>query len=411
MALGTEVELTEKQRSEILALDSNDITASLITKLFAKSEYNKPPMYHVNDYFKLPKERFGLKKDVYTTIGIYIANLHLIIPRFKKIFGYINKPFDGKVLGFIEDKISDALYYDHITTDDMADYYNRVQWLGGNDKMSFLTPSITPALLKPPKAVIDKKNKLFKENKDELADTNPNNAVVASAIEKELVHDAEEYLKNQDGYENFASKSKIDIGNNYKTMNIMRGPLLNSYTGKYKVNKSEYNTGITKDEYASTADASVIGSYARAINTAKGGYLAKKSNQTLNAVMAAEKGSDCGTKMTLDVFIYPSMKNDYLNRYIVENGKLVELTIDNIDKYVNTTVHMRSVMYCKMKEPYYCNMCLGNQPYLLGLEHFGLAISRIPNKLLTLSMKKFHDLTIKTSHINEDTLFDFDNEK
>ena len=40
----------------------------------------------VNDYFKLPKERFGTKRDVYTTMGIYIANLHLIQPKFAKIF-------------------------------------------------------------------------------------------------------------------------------------------------------------------------------------------------------------------------------------------------------------------------------------------------------------------------------------
>lgn len=408
MALGHDRELTSEETEKILSIDSDDITISLITKMFAKPSYSEPPLYNVNDYFKLPKSRFNLKRDVYTTIGIYIANLHLIRPRFSKIFGYINKPFSGDVVSFIEDKLSDALYYDKISTDDMADYYNRIQWLGGHDQMSFLTPSITPALLKPPKPVIDKKNKLFEKYKEELKDTNPQNAIVAANIEKELIKDAEDYLKTQDGYENFASKSKINISNNYKTMNIMRGPLLNSYTGKYKVNKSEYNTGITKNEYASTADASVIGSYARAVNTAKGGYLAKKSNQTLNAVTAAKKGSDCGTKLTLDVFIYPSMKNDYLNRYIVENGKIIELTTDNIDKYVNTTVKMRSALFCKCKEPYYCNICIGNQPYLLGLENFGLAISRIPNKLLNLSMKKFHDLTIKTSKIDMDTIFDFD---
>lgn len=408
MALGTERELTPEERDKILALDSDDITMTLITKLFAKTSYSEPPAYRVNDYFKLPKERFNLKKDVYTTIGIYIANLHIIRPKFAKLFGYINKPFNGDTVKFIENKLSNALYYDNISTDDMADYYNRIQWLGGHDQMSFLSPSITPALLKPPKSVIDKKNELLKKYEEELKDTNPQNGIVAAKIEKELVEEAEKYLKTQDGYENFASKAKINIGNNYKTMNIMRGPLLNSYTGKYKVNKSEYNTGITKDEYASTADASVIGSYARAINTAKGGYLAKKSNQTLNAVVAAEKGSDCGTKLTLDVHLYPSMKNDYLNRYIVENGKLIELTEDNIDRYLDRDVKMRSPLFCKCEEPYYCNKCLGNQPYLLGLEHFGLAISRIPNKLLNLSMKKFHDLTIKTKKIDTDMIFDFD---
>lgn len=405
---GSERELTAEETEKMLQLTSDDITISLIVDLFAKPGYDKEPKHHVNDYFKLPKERFGTKRDVYTTMGIYIANLHLIQPKFAKIFGYINEPFTGKVISSIEDKLSDELYYDRISTDDMADYYNRVQWLGGHDKMSFLSPSITSSLLKPPKEIIQKKKKLIKEHKEELSDDNPKNAVVAAAIESELVKDAEEYLMTQDGYENFASKSKINIGNNYKTMNIMKGPLLNSYTGKYKVNESEYNTGVKKEEYSSIADSSVLGAYSRAINTAKGGYLAKRTNQTLNAVIAGPKDSDCGTTKYIEVFIYPSMKNDYLNRYIIEDGKLVELTVENIDNYVNKTVHMRSPMYCKMHDPYFCNKCIGNQPYLLGLEHFGLAISRIPNKLLTLSMKRFHDLTVKTKKIDIDRIFEMD---
>ena len=403
-----ERELTNDEALKILSLDSNDITISLITDLFAKPSYDEDPKHCVNDYFKLPKERFGTKKEVYTTIGIYIANLHIIRPKFANLFGYINKPFSGDTVEYIEDVLSDALYNDKITTDDMADYYNRVQWLGGHDKMSFLSPSITSALLKAPKDIIRKKKQLFKEHKNELSDDNPNNAIVAAEIESELIKDAEQYLKKQDGYENFASKSKVNIKNNYKTMNIMKGPLQNSFTGKYRINASEYNTGITKDEYSSIADSSVIGAYARAIATGESGYLAKKTNQTLNAVTAGPKGSDCGTKKYIEVFLYPKMINSYLNRYIIDEGKLVELTKDNVSKYVNTTVKMRSPMYCKMEEPCYCNMCIGNQPYMLGLNQFGLAISRIPNKLMNLSLKKFHDLTIKTTKIDVDKLFEID---
>ena len=74
----------------------------------------------------------------------------------------INKPFDGEVIKYIEDKLSDALYYDKITTDDMADYYNRLQWLG-HDKLSLISPSITPDLLKPPPGLMAKKEELFKK--------------------------------------------------------------------------------------------------------------------------------------------------------------------------------------------------------------------------------------------------------
>lgn len=402
-----EKEITGNDLREILDLKSDDICITLLSNYFFKIDPEKPPRFEVNDYFRLPISKFNTKKEVWTTIGIYIANLHLIVPNFLNIIGYVNKPFGGKTVKWIEDKLSDALYYDKITTDDMADYYNRLQWLGGHDKLSLLSPSITPSLLKPPPGLMEKKKELFEKYKDQLDPSNPDNAIVAAKIEAELIKDAEDYLKTQDGYENFESKSKININNNYKTMNIMKGPLLNSYTGEYEVNESEYNTGIKKEEYTSIADSSVLGAHARAINTAKGGYLAKKTNQALNAVQAGPKGSDCKTTKTCDVYIYPEMVNDYMNRYIVEDGKLVELTQDNIKKYINTTVHMRSPIYCKMEEPYFCNICMGNQPYLLGLENFGLAINRISNKLLTLSMKKFHDLTIKTEEIDPTTLFDF----
>lgn len=407
MTIFTEKEILGEDLNEILSLTSDDICISLFSKYFFKTAPTVKPRFEVNDYFKLPTSKFNTKKEVWTTIGIYLVNLHLIRPRFAEIFGYINKPFDGKVLGFIEGKLSDALYNDKISTDDMADYYNRLQWIGGHDRFSLLTPSVTSALLKPAPGLMEKKRELFKKYEKELDPSNPNNALVAAKIEKELIEYAENYLKTCEGYENFSSKSKVNIGNNYKTMNIMKGPLLNSYTGQYQVNESEYNTGIKKGEYVSMSDSAVLGAHARAVNTAKGGYLAKKSNQALNAVQAGPKGSDCKTKKTYQVYIYPEMKNDYLNRYIVEDGKLIELTIDNIDKYVNTTVNMRSPIYCVMEEPCYCNICIGNQPYMLGLDKFGLAINRISNKLLTLSMKKFHDLTVKTEKIDTKKLFDF----
>lgn len=401
-----EKEIKGEDLIEILNLESNDICISLFEKYFFKTSPTEPARFEVNDYFKLPTEKFKTKKVVWTTLGIYLLNLHLIQHKFNSLFGYINKPFDGKVIKYIEDVLSDALYYDKITTDDMADYYNRIQWLG-HDKLSLLSPSITPFLLKPPPGLMAKKEELFKKYSKELDPSNPDNALVAAKIENELIAEAEKYLKSVDGYENFASKSKVNIPNNYKTMNIMKGPLLNSYTGQYEVNSSEYNTGVKKEEYASISDSAVLGAHARAINTAKGGYLAKKSNQALNAVMAGPKGSDCKTAKTYSVYIYPEQKTAYLNRYIVDNGRLVELTTENIDKYVNTTVNMRSPIYCKMKEPCFCNICSGNQPYLLGLTNFGLAINRISNKLLTLSMKKFHDLTVKTEKIDPATLFDF----
>ena len=298
-------EIVGDELKYILSLKSEDVCSSLLLDFFSKRSPKDDPKYLTNDYFILPKERFNTKRNGYTTIGIYICNLHLIQPNFSKIFGYINKPFDGKTVEFIEDKISNALNYDEITTDQFADYLNRIQWLGGNDIMTLITPSLTPALLKPAPGLAELKAKLFEENKEAVKN---GDAIVASKIEKELIDYAENYLKQDEGYENFASKAKVNIGNNYKTINIMKGALMNTVDGKYRVNSSDYNSGIKKEEYSSFADSSVLGVHARAVGVSSGGYLAKKSNQTLNAVSAGPKGSDCGTKKFLKVFIYPEMK-------------------------------------------------------------------------------------------------------
>lgn len=397
-------EIKGDELKSILELTSNDITTTLLLDFFGKPSRDEEPKYMTNDYFILPTDRFNTKKEGYTTIGIYICNLHLIQPNFSSIFGYINKPFDGKMIEKIEDRLSNALNYDEINTDQFADYLNRIQWLGGNKIMTIITPSLTSALLKPAPGLEELKEKLFEENKESIE---KGDAIVASKIENELINYAEDYLKKDEGYENFASNSKMNISNNYKTMNIMKGALMNTVDGKYRINSSDYNSGIKKEEYSSLADSSVLGVHARAVGVASGGYLAKKSNQSLNAVSAGPKDSDCGTKKYLRVVIYPEMKSAYLNRYILENNKLLELTPDNIDNYVNKEVMMRSPMFCHMEEPYYCNKCLGNQPYILGLENFGLAISRMSNKLLNFKLKKFHDLTIKTNKIDVSTLLKF----
>ena len=214
----SEKEITGSDLDYILSWEPNDICSSLIRNMFSKTKPSEDPKFLVNDYFKLPKSKFNTKKEGFTTIGIYICNLHLIQPNFSQIFGYINKPFDGDEIENIEAKLSEALLYDKITTDQFADYINRIQWLGGNNIMELITPSLTPALLKPPPGLMAKKKKLFKEHEEEIKN---GDALVGAEIEKELIKDAKEYLKKDEGYENFASNAKININNNYKTINII----------------------------------------------------------------------------------------------------------------------------------------------------------------------------------------------
>lgn len=401
-----EKEITGSDLIEILNIKDEDICISLFEKYFFKIEPTKPPRFDVNDYFKLPTERFGTKNVVWTTIGIYLMNIHLL-SRFMKYTGYINKPFNSDTIEDIESKLSKLLYDDVITTDDMADYYDRIQWLG-HDKFTLIAPSVTSEVLIPSKNITKRKKELLKEHEAELDPSNPNNVIVAGNIEKELVDLAKSELRGVEGSEIFDSGAKPNIKNHYKTMNIMKGPIQSVYNGTYNINTSALYDGVSKDEYMNFGDSGVIGSASRAIKTGTGGYMSKRIEQAMSSITAGPKGSDCQTPKLLDLFIHPKMKASYIGRYIVENKKLVELTNDNIGKYLNTTVKIRSPIYCIMKDPCYCNICIGNAPYSMGIKNIGLLYNRPTNIIMNKSMKKFHDMSVKTIKIEKDRLFAFD---
>ena len=122
--------------------------------------------------------------------------------------------------------------------------------------------------------------------------------------------------------------------------------------------------------------------------TAVSGYLAKEILAALQTEVLDDYGSDCGTKRTLEIKLTAANKKDYLYRYIVlSNGSLLLLTPENIDKYLNQTVKMRSPMMCIGKK--ICNHCMGDLYYKLGIKNAGLTASRVATTLTRLNINFF----------------------
>ena len=84
---------------------------------------------------------------------------------------------------------------------------------------------------------------------------------------------------------------------------------------------------------------------------------------------------------------------------IKSNGELEELTSDNIDKYRNKKVKVRSTLFCKNKNGKVCHHCAGNFFYRRGNKNIGLAASQIATRLKLTSMKAFHNSTVTTAEI------------
>jgi len=84
------------------------------------------------------------------------------------------------------------------------------------------------------------------------------------------------------------------------------------------------------------------------------------------------------------------------------NGKPLLLTNNNIDKYLNTTVNLRSPMYCQSDK--LCSVCSDKRFEQLGITNIGLTASKMSGTLLNAGMKSFHDSTAKITKINIDQI-------
>lgn len=292
--------------------------------------------------------------------------------------------------------MGEMILNDELTTKEYAAYLDKAEWIGMGTSY-FLNPTLDYEFTYPIKEVIQRRDELFDKYRDRIE---KGDNAVADTIESELLKLAQSKIesKGNEGYDLY--KSGIGaFGNNYKKTSIFGGAVQNPYTKKIDLVKSNYIDGVSLEDFPKLANLSLIGGYSRGVNTQQSGYERKKLDGASQGIMLDEPGSDCGTKFTVELVI-PQNKDIiamFHYRYIVENGKLVLLTPENINKYVGKTIHLRSPMFCKSDK--ICNKCAGELFYKLGIRNAGLLSDTMAGTLMNKSMKKMHDASIKFNKI------------
>lgn len=384
--------------------DLHNPTAQLFAELFAAHK-DSPPKYHVDDMIIIgPEQSPFVKENSSTTCGIYLFNKFILEPL--KIFGYVNKPFGSKELGALEDGISDGLMQKDLTTEQVAEFIDRLQFLLGGPLAHLINPSINPDIMTLPPQAAALKKKLLAENK---AGIEANDPQTSSKIEKEVTKVAMDWMNERnDPSLSFFKSGAIDPYNNYRTMFVMKGAVKDN-TGEsptgYKIVTSEYDNGITKEDMPKIADTVVTSSYNSGVATQDSGYMGKKYNTILQRVKLLERGSDCKTPDTFQTVI----TNRHLYRYIMENGKPVCLTPEVIDKYKGKVCKLRSPLHCHAKDPYYCNICMGDRLYDIGVHNVGLTVSILSGATLNAALKTKHNVTVGTYTIKEEDILKYVN--
>lgn len=362
-------------------------------------DFDDKRRFNTYDTVTIPSGSYGPEGNkninpINTTVGIWVFNKAFIEKELFDLFGYINKPITSKVFKEINKKMSYAVMEDKLPLDAIKRYIMKTEKF--QPYCNILSTSITENMLSIPKAIAKKKQELLKKYEKELATNDP---IVSQKIEKELIEECKVLLKDDPSIDMINSGAKIDWGNNFKNMFVMRGASKNpdplNPNGDYTIIKSDFMTGITPNEYAAFADSLTAGPYARAKKTADGGAMEKIFVKALEHLYILPAGSDCGTKRTKSVTLTKDNIDDWMYSYIVESGnRLVELTSDNRDSYLGKKVKFRYSGLCE-SEKGICNKCAGNLFTRLGIKNVGVASYVIPASIKLKSMKTFHDSTIK----------------
>lgn len=389
--------LTTEQQQKLFGLmgDPKQLDVDMIVSLFAYTKKHGI-MYHPDDIIVIgPKESPFVKPNTRTTIGLYIANKYLYEDL--GIFGYVNKPVTGKVNGKIDKQLSAALKAGDITREQYGIYIDKTQWLYGGPLAFIINTSLSETVLNLPPGAKKKRAQLLEESKEGIAANDPQ---VSFKIEHEVVETAlqEMRTKNDPAMALFDSGCGIDAYNQYKTIFVMKGAVQDN-TGEsptgFKIVTSNYDTGVSKEDMPKIADTVVTSAYSSGVATQDSGTNGKKYNALFQRVRLLPRGSDCGTKDTIKVQITEDNTDDYMYRFILEGGKPLMLTPENIDKYVGKTVNMRSGLHCKAKDPEYCATCMGDRLYRIGIRNIGFTFLTISGSTLNAALKKKHDVSIK----------------
>lgn len=396
-----------------LTLKPEDITKELIDSKMSYT-YDKetkkriPPEISFQTEFILKKGEYKDAEgkplnntDVRTNVGQYIINrcIYGRSARLQRAVGYVAKPFDGDTISDNEKVLSAASMNKKVLPEDWQKYFDSIQWLGFTFNTNSAA-SFTPNTVRVLPEVKKRRKELYDKHREEIAN---GDTVTAVKIEKELLDIAKNRLKNDVGMILYDSKCKPKFGNTYKNCFVTRGPMWNPAQEKFNTVENGFYDGIKKEDIASIGTSVITGSYTKCCMTSVAGYITKKLFTVYQGVKLDKHGSDCHTKGYRIVTITKKNFDKLKNRYIIDGKNLVELTAENVSKYMNKTVKMRSPLYCLGGEVV-CNKCMGEAFYTMGIENVGLTTSSIGSNLLNRFMKSFHDATVHLIEIDVDDI-------
>ena len=412
MARTTSVIKDEELIKSVIEIKPEDITSTYVVELFG--EFDGKRRCNPYDLITVPKGAYGIDgskrgvnvKPFTTTVGKLIWNKMYILrnPDIYEAIGWVDDIVTKKIFNKLYKKLGYLLLEGKISRDSLKRFVMTTQLT--MPYVQFLSPSFTDKMLLSSTYMNKRKAALIKENK---AAFDAVDLKTIDAVSNELLKESKEYLDGDPSLDIFNSGGGGDYTNHYKNTYIMKGTVRDG-DGSYKVITSNQIDGVSEKEYATLANSLAEGPFNRSKKTEEGGYYEKMLLYSMQHLKLLEPGSDCGTKRTITVTLTDSNIEDYMYNYFIgPNGKLTEITSDNMNSLIGKTVKLRFSSMCEAKNGCFCNMCAGNLWYRLGVSrNVGILTPTIASKLKNLLMKSFHNSQVSLTDMNVMEVFGFE---
>lgn len=259
--------LSKEDKELLLSYRQESLTVPVITKLFSKHAIREngkfqimPPKFNVQSPFHLFAKEYINEKDVDTTVGSFLFNKLFVEGMLEPVIenGYFNEVVNKKGFGKLTDAISNGVMMGKISVEPTL-----IRWLKYYEfyslKLSTLfSASYTEGMIKQNLSVVKEKERLLKTRKIE----SPKDM---TDIEDELVAKSHDILKNDPAITLFDSGARGSFDNDYKNMNIMVGPVATPGKDEFTLMKSNYITGIQKEDIVAAANSLVNAAYPKAV--------------------------------------------------------------------------------------------------------------------------------------------------
>lgn len=348
------------------------------------------PVFHFLDTLTIgPGDIPNLKKEITTTYGTLFVNWVCLVYPFGDKIDYLEGRINiGQIEKIIEKRLRATPEGDGprdpqwLYVDEYQRFNEAAFSLGGYTQLC--VPSATAKTMTTDPRIAQRRKELIEKYRDQLSDP-----VIQAKIGDELIAMDREWLKGDPGEGFYIKDKSYDVIR--KKMFLLQGQE-SGFGQSSPLIETSLADGWDVNNLPAMGNALREGSYSRGFLTALGGEATKFNYRIFQNTTVGEE--DCGSELGLPTVIRSSEAKSYISSSVIDKGKVVELTDENIHKYVDVPVLLRSPVYCHTPGVNFCAVCMGKK-----IASTPTAISTycadIGSLFQNLEMKKMHGVSLK----------------